>query len=165
MNQEQIDALVARVPEVMALDASIPPAPWHNILPEGKYYGTRILAHPQDDSGIKVWGFGERRGIASERDGTDDICDSHYEDQGDYEVAEFIVMARALLPDMAQAVAQLQAQVRQLREALLAVEWIYAGEDQPPRCAWCWVDNTGPHATDCPRQAALAHKESPNGHV
>ena len=61
----------------------------------GKYYGTRILV---GDGLIEVWGCGKnQKPSARERKLWEpeepEICDSHYETQGDYEIALAIIAA------------------------------------------------------------------------
>jgi len=69
----------------------------------GKYYGTKIEG--PNDMEIKIWG--NRIGVPSEREVEDKfpyqppdqeelsnlMCDGHYEDVGDYEIAKVIVNA------------------------------------------------------------------------
>lgn len=50
--------------------------------------------------------------------------------------------------------------IKALLEALLAVEWVYHGEDQPAHCAWCFSTQEEGHDADCARQAALAALEA-----
>jgi len=53
-------------------------------------------------------------------------------------------------------VKQFRNEIRVLREALEAVEWVPNGGINDPECAWCkqpeWAGN---HAPDCQRQLAL----------
>jgi hypothetical protein len=62
--------------------------------------------------------------------------------------------------NVATELALRRAQVKELRAALEAVE--YVGGDGPARwCAWCHIMEGYGHTDDCQRETTLAHTKEP----
>lgn len=63
------------------------------------------------------------------------------------DVATVARLERDLIAVQKERIAELEAEVRALREVVVAVEWAYVGDDTCPRC---YANKSTAHFSDCP---------------